>query len=61
MTAREPLPTLKAVDRRLSKPYRVDHKRNLIMFEMTGWEGMMSRLRVQIARLQNHAGNGGAK
>lgn len=55
MTApREPLSTLKALERKLSKPYRVDYKRNLIVFEMTRWESLMGRLRHEIARLQNH-------
>lgn len=55
MRAAEPLSTLKALERKLSKPYRVDHRRNLIVFEMTRWEAMMGRLRHEIARLQNHA------
>jgi hypothetical protein len=55
MRAAEPLPTLEKALEYLSKPLRIDAKRNMVTFTAQGLTALRSRLRVQIAKLQNHS------
>jgi hypothetical protein len=49
----EPIATLKAAYRFLSRPLHIDARRNVGTWELKGYSALLSRLRNQIAKLQN--------
>lgn len=55
-SATEPLATLKAAYRWLSKPLRIDAAHNAVTFDLRGHQALTARLRNTIARLTNHRG-----
>jgi hypothetical protein len=55
----EPLATLKATERWLDRPLRIDARRNTATFDLKGHRTVLARLRAAIARVENHRTNGG--